>query len=189
MGLKPVKGKTIDLGSKSGSSGYYGFLNIDKDDVTFSDFYSEGENIVKLNLEKEFPEIGTFDNALCFNTIEHIFNTKNLLEQSNKILNKDGRFIGCVPFLYPYHADPDDFHRYTFSALKKLFEENKFKEIKIMEVGHGPLTLGFQIFPYPNILRAFAQSAIFILDLMTRFYWKKYSSNFTLIYIFEAVKA
>lgn len=189
--LPRLSGKIIDLGAKSAEHSYFRFLEKDENaDFHFCDFFSEGPKLMKINLEKPFSAgLEDFSFVLCFNTIEHIFNTKNLLGESAKILKKGGVFMGCVPFLYPYHADPDDFYRYTHSSLTKLFEEHGLHMKKIVGLGMGPLCLGFQSTPMPGILRAFFQSFLFTADKVLNLYYKKYASNFTLIYLFEAVKS
>lgn len=189
--LKEIKGKTIDLGAKSDSSSYYRFLTIAEDaDLHFCDFYSNSNpKVSKINLEESFSDkLKDFDNILCFNTLEHIFNTENLLSESAKISKKNARFIGSIPFLYPFHKDPDDFHRYTISALERFFNQNGFKMEKIVSVGSGPFTLGFQSISLPYPLRAVFQSLLFLGDLMMYWYYKKNYSNFTLLYLFEASK-
>ena len=55
------------------------------------------------------------------NTLEHIDNYQNFMINVSSSLKKGGRLEGCVPFLYPFHKDPDDFFRYTDTALKKIF--------------------------------------------------------------------
>lgn len=186
-----LTGKVIDLGAKSDGSSYFRFLEKDPGaEMFFCDYFSEGPNLMKIDLEKPFPNsLSDFDNVLCFNTIEHIFDTDNLIGESARIMKKGGKFIGCVPFLYPYHADPDDYHRYTHSALEKIFEQHGLKMKKIVSVGVGPFVLGFQTTPAPGFIRAIFQSGLFLMDLMCNFYYKKYKGNFCLLYLFEAVKS
>jgi SAM-dependent methyltransferase len=186
-----LSGKVMDLGAKSDESSYYRFLEKDRTaDLHFCDYFTEGPNLMKIDLEKPFPaSLNGFDFILCFNTIEHIFNTDNLISESSRIMKKGGKFIGCVPFLYPFHADPDDYHRYTHSALEKIFEKHGLKMKKIVSVGVGPFVLGFQSTPTPRFLRAIFQSGLFLLDLIGNFYYKKYAGNFSLLYLFEAVKS
>lgn len=188
--FEELNGDVIDLGAKDGGSSYYKYLSFtDEVSHTYCDYYCTGENVKIIDLENHFKlENESFDSILCFNTIEHVFNTDNLLSESNRILNHGGRFIGCIPFLYPYHADPDDYHRYTKSALCILFEKHGFKVKKIAPVGSGPFALGFHIFPYPPPMRAVVQSLIFLLDLSLNWYSKRHKDAFTLLYLFEAEK-
>lgn len=189
-GLEALKGRTIDLGAKSPGSSYYNFLNTKEADLYFCDFYhNENPRVLKINLEEVFSDrLGDFDNILCFNTLEHIYDTQNILSESSKILKKGGRFIGSIPFLYPYHKDPDDFHRYSHSALERLFNENGLKLKRIVAVGSGPFALGFQSIPLPGFFRAIFQSLLFFGDLILYHYYKKNYLNFTLLYFFESEK-
>ncbi|MBU0981393.1 class I SAM-dependent methyltransferase [Patescibacteria group bacterium] len=187
--LSTLRGEVIDLGAKSKGSSYNRYLKSEGANFTYCDYFSEAPGVKKMDLEKPFPvDSGTVDFALCFNTLEHVFNTGNLLSESARILKQGGHFIGSVPFLYPYHADPDDYYRYSHSSLKRLFEENGFEVKSIRAVGLGPLTLGFQGLPCPRLLAGFWNSALFVGDFLMRWYTRRYEDKFTLEYIFEAIK-
>ncbi|OGJ69394.1 hypothetical protein A3G69_04985 [Candidatus Peribacteria bacterium RIFCSPLOWO2_12_FULL_53_10] len=43
------------------------------------------------------------------------------------------------------HGSPDDYFRYTKSALEKIAQESGFREIRIEEIGLGLCSLMFQI--------------------------------------------
>lgn len=70
-----VSGNVVDLGSKSLSSSYFNYLRIGKgSELIFTDIM-EGEGIVKLNVEEEFPfSDNSLDCALAFNLFEHVYN-------------------------------------------------------------------------------------------------------------------
>jgi hypothetical protein len=73
-----------------------------------------------------------------------------------KLLKTNGECIITVPYFYPIHGDPDDYYRYSASALKHLCRE--FKEIKIISRGNKFLAI-WQIFNCPirsgNIISIF----------------------------------
>ncbi|MEK7146010.1 MAG: methyltransferase domain-containing protein [Patescibacteria group bacterium] len=195
LALKKTKpaalhGRILDLGSKTDCASYYRFLpRADDSELICTDLYAESDNVKKVDLEKPFPkDLGQFNAILCFNTLEHISNTDNLLGQSSAYLTPGGRFLGSAPFLYPYHKDPDDFYRFTHSALAEFFTQHGLTPKHITPIGHGPFTLGFNFVPGPGIFRAFFQTTLFALDLILKPYTRRYPDAFTLIYVFEAVK-
>lgn len=55
----------------------------------------------------------SYDNVICFNTLEHIYNDKKLLMEILRVLKPGGRFVITVPFLFRRHGMYDDFHRHT----------------------------------------------------------------------------
>ena len=122
--------------------------------------------IVNLENEKLSVLDSSFIMALAFNVLEHIYNVKNLLSESYRVLSPGGEFLGSVPFLLRVHPDPNDYFRYTKDALEKLMKEAGFSEVKIKTAGLGPFTAGYlQIEPFmPKILRMIIFSFSFLAD-------------------------
>ncbi len=186
----PLQGKIIDLGSKSGSMSYNRFINKSKDaEITYTDFHSQSHSVKKMDLEKEFDiESGVYDAVLCFNTLEHIYNFKNVVSESGRILKKDGIFMGSTPFLIPYHADPDDFFRYTHSAIEKMFLTEGFEKITIEKLGYGPFTAGLYNLAamMPKFLRPLAILKLIFLDkVLNKFTKNRHNGEkYTLNYFF-----
>lgn len=52
--------------------------------------------------------------------LEHIYDFQAVFQEQYRILRPGGRLLLVAPFLYYYHAAPDDFFRFTESALDKL---------------------------------------------------------------------
>ncbi len=138
-----VSGKVLDLGS-GGEGGSYGrFLHYTAGAVvTHTDFYRGGEGMVKLDLEKPFPlDSSSFDTITCFNVLEHVYDARNLIAESHRVLGSGGMFVGATPFLVNYHPDPHDFARYTHEAIKRMFASSGFVVERIVSLGFGPLSV------------------------------------------------
>jgi len=86
--------------------------------------------IADLNDELPFKN-NAFDIIVASNLIEHIPDTKVLLNESLRILQKGGVFYGTIPFLLDIHQAPYDFHRYTPYMLEKLFNDAGFCDVTI----------------------------------------------------------
>lgn len=136
---KKLEGRGIDFGAKTASSSYYRVMSIDKASMTFTDFYSENSDEIKsINFEEEFDlSDEQYDFALAMNVLEHIYNYNSFLKNVHKSLKQGGVLEGFVPFLYHYHADPDDYFRYSHTALRRMLEEAEFTDIKIVKIGVG----------------------------------------------------
>ena len=149
----------MDLGSGSGSPSYRRFIRFKQPfNITGVDYYKEGKNILIINLEERFNiKPNSFDCVMCFNTLEHIYNFKNVIRESHRILRRGGIFIGCTPFVYRFHPDPHDYFRYSHEALLRMFEEEGYSHKKMMYVGFGPFSLaGTQwVNLLPNLFRRF----------------------------------
>lgn len=185
--LSALQGKVIDLGAKGPKGGYVQNARLKGPvDWVFTDLNPEREGVEAVDFNKTFPaHLKGFDFVLLFNVLEHVEDSANLLGESARILKKGGRLQGCVPFLVPYHADPDDYYRYTHSALKTLFAESGFKVQRLEALGFGPWSLGFWAFPTPRFLRPLFQGGLFVLDWLFLPLSKRYAQHFTLLYLFE----
>lgn len=98
---------------------------------------------------------GAVDTVLMCNLLEHIYNYRFLLNEANRILKKEGRLVGFVPFWVGYHPDPHDYFRYTQEALQKMFTDAGFVNICVRPIGAGPLMANFNTIglSMPRILR------------------------------------
>lgn len=65
------------------------------------------------------------DVAFCLEIIEHVWDTKRLLNYIFSNLKKNGVLYLSQPFMYEVHKE-DDRHRYTYHGLKQLLEEAGF---------------------------------------------------------------
>jgi len=75
-----------------------------------------------LNKSLQF-ESESYDNVICFNTIEHIFRDIGLLCEILRVLKSGGRFVITAPYLFPRHGKYSDFHRHTAEFWETLLVE------------------------------------------------------------------
>ena len=66
---------------------------------------------------------------------EHVFNINDGISECYRVLKKDGIFILSVPFLFPVHADPFDYQRWTNTKWEKQLKNIGFKVEKIEITG------------------------------------------------------
>lgn len=157
--LKDVRagGRILDLASGKKRPSYFRFLQVDSEsDILSMDISKERNPDILSDLERSFPlEDNKFDCVFCFNLLEHIYNYNNVIQESFRVLRQGGRLIGSVPFLGSVHPDPDDFFRYTRSALHRILKEAGFKKINIEALGYGPFSVNYYLtaFLLPKITR------------------------------------
>lgn len=94
--------------------------------------------------------------------------------------------------MYPFHADPQDFHRFTDMALKKMFEEEGFV-VKVIPVGWGPFSVAFLminvIFPnniFFRLINLLIATISITLDLILNLKSKESKRRFAFGYLVEA---
>lgn len=80
-------------------------------------------------------ESARFDNVLSLNTLEHVYEDRQLLAEMLRVLKPGGRFILTVPFLFKRHGNYGDFHRHTADYWEQAL------------LGHGLASGDFRIHP------------------------------------------
>jgi len=131
-----LSGSVLDLGGEVRSK-YHTLFNGDFT-VTTANLGKETMPDVVLDLEKLLPfQSLSYDAVLLINVLEHIFEYQQLLNESARVMKPGGIIIIIVPFLFPYHPSPEDFHRYTASALEQALQSAGFKNIVIKPLGSG----------------------------------------------------
>lgn len=149
---KNISGKVVDVGGGRAPN-YYQYLQI-----------AEGTTIEPLDgsmsaidFEKDpLPyETGSVNTVVLCNVLEHIYNHKFLLSECYRVLRPNGKLIGFVPFFVGYHPDPEDYFRYTNTALARMLIETGFRNVEIDSVGGGLLmaNLNTIIMSVPRIIR------------------------------------
>ena len=186
----PLKGKVIDLGSKSDKMSYNRYLQKEENcSITYTDFAPISKGVEKVDLEKPFPiEENSYDTVLCLNTLEHIYNGKNIVSESARILKKDGKFIGAIPFLVPFHPDPNDYFRYTHQAIEKMMIDAGFEKLEMKKLGVGPFSTGLYqlVMLMPKFLRPLCLLKLIAMDKILNFFTKNRhdGKKYTLMHFF-----
>ena len=91
-----------------------------------------------LPLSKETANV-----ILCTEVLEHVSRPQECVNEIWRILEPKGIAFVSTPFLFPIHADPYDFQRFTEEGLKYLFRN--FCNIQIFPMGGYLGTIGMFI--------------------------------------------
>lgn len=175
-----LSGLVLDLGGARDSDyhrlfgGNYTIRVANNDKGTYPDFL--------FDFEGKFPiEDCSFDAVLCLNTMEHIYNYEQFLNEVKRILKPGGEVILAVPFLVQVHPSPKDYFRYSAQTLKLMFESNGFDQVVVTPVGRGPFTASAQIL-YNALhfapFRIFAFITTFVLDKCLGKVTRRYDQSF-----------
>jgi len=174
-----LKGKNIiEFGAnKNSSKNFTNFMKIPEEaNLIYADKIDDNQQL-KEDLEKKISFMdNSFDNIILFNVLEHVYNSDNAISEINRCLNKTGKLIGSTPFMYRVHNAPEDFSRYTAQYIRKILENNNFKNISIKIYGYGPFTaayaLIFDYIKYIPIISNFIFVILLLLDLLINFFVK-----------------
>ena len=121
-----------------------------------------------------------YDTIILFNTLEHIYNYKNLISEISRILKDKGKLEIFVPFLIGYHPDPNDVFRPTHNYLEKILKEYRFSNETNL-VGVGPFMVSYQmIYRYLkfSVIKLFFFIIAIILDKLVSLFSKDSSTYY-----------
>lgn len=137
-----LSGNVLDLGSKSRESSYYSYIQVQPDaKITFTDLVA-ASGVVQLDIEEKFPfDDQQFDQVIAFHVLEHVYGCQKSVGEMARVLKDGGELIVSMPFIYKYHPDPDDYYRFTDSALSRLGDEYGLRCKRIEYVGEGLFTM------------------------------------------------
>lgn len=94
----------------------------------------EGPNVdAVIDFTKDFREIesqigSNFQTVICCSVMEHVRDIYAFSANITKILKPGGVLFLSVPFTWEHHGYPDDYWRFTPSAIKFLYPEFEFLE-------------------------------------------------------------
>ncbi|PIR74188.1 MAG: hypothetical protein COU35_03970 [Candidatus Magasanikbacteria bacterium CG10_big_fil_rev_8_21_14_0_10_47_10] len=166
--IESINGKVLDLGGDR-RSGYHERMKGEHDIFVVNINPDTGCDLC-FDIQQPFPmEDGSYDGIVCMNVLEHIFDYQTVLNEGFRVLKSGGRFVGCTPFLFHVHGSPDDYFRYTGSALKKMFERAGFTDIHIHELGTGVFSTRFQLqfgLYRPRFVKRIAEKIHLVLDYL-----------------------
>lgn len=81
-------------------------------------------------MESQFGD-GVFDCVVAMEVLEHIPRPDMALAEIGRVLRSGGWAVVSTPFLFPLHAEPHDYWRFTRHGLSYLLRD--FSDVKIRE--------------------------------------------------------
>lgn len=130
---KYYKGTLVDLGCGEAPHRNYFLQYVDKYigvDWTNTLHNSKADIISDLNKKIEI-ENDFADTIISLSVMEHLCEPQIFLNESYRILKKDGTIILGVPWMWWIHEAPHDYFRYTPYGLKYMFEKAGYKDIQV----------------------------------------------------------
>ena len=71
------------------------------------------------------------DAVVMLEVLEHVGNPESAIFEVARVLRPGGIFVASVPFIYPIHDAPHDYHRFTLHALEALLRRNSLTPLQI----------------------------------------------------------
>ena len=135
-----LTGRVLDIGG-SQKSGYHELLKGSHEITTANIDAEYGADLI-FDAEATWPiEDSSYDAILFINVLEHLYQPQRAMGEASRALVPGGRIIGVVPFMFNVHASPNDFFRYTKSALERMLADSGFSQIQVEELGTGAFSV------------------------------------------------
>lgn len=194
-----LSGSVLDLGGNKDSE--YQSLFCGKYAITTLNLYPDTMPDVLHDLETPLPfASASYDGVLLINVLEHIFNYRALLAESVRVLGPGGTLVIIVPFLFPIHPSPRDYHRFSEDTLKKECSALGLEEIAVLPLGTGVFSARYlmldRLLPSPvrffryYTFRYLAGLLDSVLAFLSRMLGKKYdAADYALGYCVTARKS
>lgn len=129
-----ARGRLLDLGC--GKVPLYQAYRELVSDVVCVD-WADGDHIDRVcDLSDPLPfDSSTFETIVCSDVLEHLVDPALAWREMSRVLSPGGTVLMNVPFLYPIHAHPHDYFRYTGFALDRFARMNSLEVLVLEPVG------------------------------------------------------
>jgi SAM-dependent methyltransferase len=103
--------------------------------------------------EGDFPiDDDSFDGAICFNTLEHIYDARHTLTEARRVLRPGATLHITVPFVFRIHGHPDDYFRATPSWWRETLDRVGFSRVELQPLVWGRSVSAGNIGGYRGLL-------------------------------------
>jgi SAM-dependent methyltransferase len=131
--LDNIRGVTLDLGA--GTAKYKKFIVPHTSKyIAYDMFPGDNIDVVGDVLNVSLPS-GTFDTIISTQVLEHVEKPWVMVAEISRLLKTGGICILSAPFIIPFHADPNDYFRYTKNGLTSMFKNEGFDIITCESYG------------------------------------------------------
>lgn len=121
---KYINGKVLDFGA--GRAKYKDIISVRASRyVAFDQMPGSNIDVVGNVLKSPFLDCD-FDTVVSTQVLEHVENPWLMIKEITRVLKNGGVCILTVPFLVPYHPDPQDNFRFTVNGLVNMFKAEGF---------------------------------------------------------------
>ena len=125
----------IDIGGlRDKKRGEFDIRKFDISVITLNMDDQYGVDVIADATAMPFPD-ACFDVAICSELLEHVEEPRRVLQEASRVLRKDGVLIATAPFMYPIHADPHDFARYTSYYWERELARTGFLQVEVLSQG------------------------------------------------------
>lgn len=161
LAMPALCGKVIELGGRKSfryerlatNASEYIVTNIEDDNKEFD----ERADILNLPYAD-----GSIDGFTAIALLEHVCDPRKALAEVQRCLKTGGRVLLVVPAMYPRNPAPEEYYRFSPTALKQLLDKCKVLDISCLG---GLYSLSALYFGRPLVVRPLG-ALIYLLDVL-----------------------
>lgn len=106
------------------------------DVVNIDIFYYKDVDLVANAEELPLPS-NSVDAIVCESLLEHVPSPEKIVAEMYRVLKPGGQMYIVIPFVYPFHACPNDFQRWSVTGLRELISEG---DVECIGTRAGPFS-------------------------------------------------
>jgi SAM-dependent methyltransferase len=146
-----LSGKVLDIGGG--------------DTARYAQYLPDGIDLSSVNIDESisptyliaadggFPiPDDSFDAAICFNTLEHIYDAVHTLSEAHRVLKPGATLNITVPFMFRIHGHPDDYFRATPSWWRETLHRVGYSKVALQPLVWGRSVSAGSIGGYRGLL-------------------------------------
>jgi SAM-dependent methyltransferase len=118
----------------------------------------------------------TFDVVLAAQVIEHTINPWKFCQELQRVTKYGGLLQIEAPHNFPYHAEPYDFFRFTYTGMRSLFPECEVLKVEITEGNASAVAITVSNYLVNLSAKKMIRSS-FLFVTRILFGWLKYLDN------------
>ena len=129
--MPEVSGPVLEIGSKD-----YGNTSSFRDFYSTSDYVGidleEGENVDHiLDLTESLGPLAKehFSLGICCSVLEHVRKPWLMADNISAVIRPGGSIYISVPWVWRYHAYPDDYFRFSWRGIAELFPDFDWRDV------------------------------------------------------------
>ena len=124
--LADFAGPVLEIGSRTDDTPTASFRGLYPDYTGVDIKPGSGVDVVADLVQN--PLGGRYALIICCSVLEHVADPWAMARNITAMLEPGGRVYVCVPWAWRYHAYPDDYWRFSWSGIKRLFPEIEWEE-------------------------------------------------------------
>jgi len=120
-----LQGQVLEVGANNNRTGFREYFLSQGFNYTGTDLVA-GPNVdvvCDLTLDSNpLPKLH-YELVVCCSVLEHVPNPWDMARCISNLIRPGGKLYISVPWVWRYHPYPDDYYRFSFSAIRYLFKD------------------------------------------------------------------